>query len=579
MAQTIILTKIEIKVDGTAVDESVTNAVREAIIEQHTHLPDMFILRLAGGLKLLENGPFDLAKKVEIAVSIGKKPKVTLITGEITALEPEFQNGMVSVLVVRGYDKSHRLFRESKSRAFLNVKDSDLASEIARSLGLRAVVDPTRAVYAHVYQDNQSDLAFLTQRAWRIGYECFVRDNALYFRKPPSRGKKVTLTWGKELISFSPSMALAGQVGEVVVRGWDPKTQKAIVGRAKNGQLYPKTGESKDGAAWAKSFGAAKQVVVDIPVTTQAEANSLAQARMNELSGAFIEAEGVAYRRPELRAGEFVEIEGVGDRFGGAYLVTQVTHLYDISGLKTTFTVRGAHTGLLTEQIAWQEPVQRWPGLVTAVVTNTDDPEKQGRVKVKYPWMAEDAESGWARVAVPGGGPAAGLLATPAVGDEVLVAFEHGDINHPFILGGLWNGKHSMPSPDKQVKKGEQPLARVWQSRKGHYLLMRDDAEMLLELAAAAGHKITLDEKNKMVNVVTAAGHEITLNDQDKSVEIASQGGHKVILDDNGRKVTIQSSGQIEIKASTGLKIESGGMIDIKASGPLSLKGAVVKIN
>jgi uncharacterized protein len=110
----------------------------------------------------------------------------TLIKGEITALEPVFGEGMVAELVVRGFDKSHRLYRETKSRAFLNKKDSDLAQEIAQAVGLSVQVDATSTVYDHIYQHNQSDLAFLMQRAWRIGYECFVEDGQLYFRKPPN---------------------------------------------------------------------------------------------------------------------------------------------------------------------------------------------------------------------------------------------------------------------------------------------------------------------------------------------------------------------------------------------------------
>ena len=579
MAQsTIIFTEIEIKVDGTAIETLVLNALIEAVMDQHTHLPHMFTLRLHDPKQeLVDNGPFDLTKEIEISVINGDGDNVKLITGEITALEPEFQAGMLATLVVRGYDKSHRLFRETKSAAFLNIKDSDLATEFAGNAGLTTQVDATTTVYDHIYQDNQSDLAFLMQRAWRIGYECFVADGKLYFRKPQTSGTNVALTWGVDMVSFHPIMTLAEQVDEVIVKGWDPATQEAIVGQATAGTLYPSSGESKDGAAWSTTFGTGKQIIVDVPVVTQAEADLLAQARLNELSGMFIEAEGVVLSKPTITAGEFVEIEGLGTRFSGTYMVTEASHLYDNTGLTTTFTVRGSRTGMLAEQMYRQEPLRKWTGVVTAVVTNSDDPDDHGRVKLKYPWMSDDAESDWARVASAGGGPEAGLFMAHNVGDEVLVSFEHGDFNRPFVVGGLWSGTHAIPTAPTAAAEGEKHMIRVWQSHNGHYILMHDDADDKMELATAGGHILLMDDANKIVDITTSGGHKVTMDDDGGKVEIVSSDGHTITMDSSG--VTIESGGAVEIKSTGNMKIESGGMLDLKASGVLTVKGSVVNIN
>jgi phage protein D len=118
-----------------------------------------------------------------------------------------------------------------------------------------------------------------------------------------------------------------------------------------------------------------KVVIVDQPVVSQAEADALAAARMDELSGAFVEADGLAFRRPDITAGQMVKLEALGKRFSGTYLVTGARHEYTAQGLRTTFTVRGSRTGLLTEQLLHQPPLDRWPGVVTAVITNTEDPK------------------------------------------------------------------------------------------------------------------------------------------------------------------------------------------------------------
>lgn len=555
-----LASQLYIRLNGSEVQPPVMTNVAEVVVDQHSHLPDMFTIRLHDtALTLLDEGPFDLTKEVEITAEKPNGDKITLIKGEITALEPDFGEGMVSELVVRGYDKSHRLYRQTKSRAFLNVKDSDLAQEIAGSAGLQAEVEATGTVYDHIYQDNCSDLTFLIQRAWRIGYECFVSEGKLYFRKPPAAEATVTLTWGEDLPTFRPRVTLAEQVDEVIVKGWDVDKQSAIVGQAQNGRLYPNVAE-KNGAEWSNAFGSGRLVIVDQPVANQAEADVLAAARLDEISGAFIEAEGVAFRRPDVKAGQWVKLEGLGQRLSGKYLVTTATHLYSAAGYKTIFTVRGSRNGSLAAQVAPQSPLSRWPGVVTAVVTNTDDPKDWGRVKVKFPAISDDAESDWIRVVGPGAGPQAGFFALPGVDDEVLVAFTNGNFSQPFILGGVWNGQHKIPPPAAAAAAGEKPQVRTWHSRSGHAITLYDNASNKVELTTAGGHTVSLDD----------AGSKI---------EITSKGGLTVTLDDNSSKVTIKSGGQVDLQTDGNMKLEAGGNIDIKAGGQVNVKGAMINLN
>jgi uncharacterized protein involved in type VI secretion and phage assembly len=244
----------------------------------------------------------------------------------------------------------------------------------------------------------------------------------------------------------------------------------------------------------------------------------------------------------------------------------------------STFQVRGSRTGTLVEQSQLNAPVQKWSGVVPAIVTNTDDPNDWGRVKVKYPWMADDADSWWARVIGAGAGPNSGFCLVPEVNDEVIVAFEHGDFNSPIILGGLWNGRSAIPPAVAGAAAGDKPLVRVWQSIKGNYIAMHDDADQKIEIMTTGGHVLTFDDNNKKVELKTSAGHTITLDDQNKKVEAKSAGGHKVTMDDMGRAMTVESAGNLNIKAAMNVKIE-GVMIDVTASGMLNLKGSIVNIN
>jgi uncharacterized protein involved in type VI secretion and phage assembly len=167
--------------------------------------------------------------------------------------------------------------------------------------------------------------------------------------------------------------------------------------------------------------------------------------------------------------------------------------------------------------------------------------------------MAEDAESDWARVLGAGAGPEAGLCIVPEVDDEVLVTFGHGQFSQPYVLGGLWNGKHALPPESSAATSGEVPLSRAWRSRSGHVIAMYDNADDRVEVLTAGGHSVVLDD----------AGSKIT---------IASSGGLALELDDSSGKITVEGSNEIQVKAGGNLGLESGGNMNLKAA-QLTLEG------
>jgi uncharacterized protein involved in type VI secretion and phage assembly len=184
--------------------------------------------------------------------------------------------------------------------------------------------------------------------------------------------------------------------------------------------------------------------------------------------------------------------------------------------------------------------------------------------------MDEETESGWARVVGVGAGPQAGLDCMPAVNDEVLVAFEHGDFNHPFVLGGLWSQKKQPPDPSASASKNERAMVRTWRSRNGHFIAMHETAaDKKVEIVTAGGHTIVLDDTKKLLQLKSNSGYTVALNDQSQKVEVTHTSGQKVTLD--SMAVTVASNGNIVLDAK--------GMIDIKANGPVNIKGAMVNIN
>lgn len=194
-------------------------------------------------------------------------------------------------------------------------------------------------------------------------------------------------------------------------------------------------------------------------------------------------------------------------------------------------------------------------GVVVGVVTNNQDPEKMGRVKVKFPWLSDADESNWARVAAPMAGKDRGVYFLPEVDDEVLVAFEHGDARFPYVVGALWNGKDTPPADNADGKNN----VRVIKSRSGHVIRLTDeDGKEKIEI-------IDKSEKNSIV--IDTSKNTLTITVDKDIVLSAAQGTIKL------------DAQKIEIKSSADAKVEAGAGMDLKASGQMNVKGATVNIN
>lgn len=194
-------------------------------------------------------------------------------------------------------------------------------------------------------------------------------------------------------------------------------------------------------------------------------------------------------------------------------------------------------------------------GVVVGVVTNNQDPDKLGRVRVRFPWLSDTEESHWARLAVPMAGEDRGLFFLPEVDDEVLVAFEQGDPRLPYVLGALWNGKDTPPADNGDGKNN----VRLIRSRSGHVIRLNDeDGKETIEIVDGKGeNSLVIDTAAKTITITS--GQDIKL--------VASNG-----------KISLEAR-EIALKSSADTKVEAGAGMDIKASATLNVKGATVNLN
>jgi uncharacterized protein involved in type VI secretion and phage assembly len=355
------------------------------------------------------------------------------------------------------------------------------------------------------------------------------------------------LVYGSNLLRFHATVTAAEQVNEVEVRGWDVTQKKAVMGIAPaettSAELPVKPVEL------AKKFGGAKYVGVDVPYGTQVEVDRAVKAVAEELSSAFAELEGVARGNPKLRAGTAVSLSLVGAPFEGKYRLTATRHVYDPhTGYTTTFVASGRQERSLlglasgngggTQQT--RPPVY---GVVSAQVTDVNDPDDLGRVKLKFPWLSDTYVSDWARTVHAGAGPKRGAVILPEVNDEVLVAFEQGDVRRPYVIGGLYNGV-DRPELGPSLIDGSRGAVkrRGFVSKTGGALIFFDD-------------------------------------DADEGVALMTgDRGFRIALDKTKTTIHVSSSGKVEIEGSQDVTIKSGMNLTVEAGAQLVLKGQTVAV-
>jgi phage protein D/phage baseplate assembly protein gpV len=555
--------KRQIDIDGSELAPEIDIQLESVLVADRLAMPDMFELVFRDpDCDVLKRAGLAIGTKVAISTALGGDATESIMDGEVTAIEADYDTSGPRA-IVRGYDLSHRLNAGRKTQTFQNVKVSDVAKQLASAAGLQVDVDDSGGTIEHVLQPNLSDLDFLYNLARQIGYDCRVDGEKLSFKRPtesssaPAEGEvgtenPVQLVWSDNLLEFRARVSAVAQVSEVKVRGWDVANKEVVIGKAEAAATSAEL--PLTAADLADKVGGQTLVVVDRPVGSQEAADALAAAKAEQVGSAAFEASAVAIGSPALRAGVAVSVSGVDEMLAGKWVISSTRHEFGDGGAYRTHIEfsgrqdRSLH-GVLANGVPGASGSRyKSPGVAVAIVTNNDDPDGLGRVKLKFPWLSDDVESFWARVAMPGAGPDSGMVWIPEVGDEVLVAFEMGDLSFPYVIGGLWNGVDKPLLGDGLCDAGTIKR-RGFVSRKGHKIVFFDDDDKsgIALISANGKFKISLDETKKQIHIVA-----------DEQVLIEA------------KKITLKAQDEAAIEAKN---------ISLKASAEVKIKGNKVALN
>ncbi len=520
----------------------------------------------------------------------GGSPK-TLIKGEVTGFEAEYDATRLRT-ILRGYDQSHRLHRGRETQTYKNVTDSDIARQVAQRASLQVgQIDSTSVTFDHVSQANQSGWDFLKARAREIGFEMGMEDGKFYFRQPvqasgaPQAGDyqnhtdPMQLVFGDDLIEFRPRVTSAEQVSTVKVRGWDPVQKQVVIGSASAGTVAASIRDRPN--ALASTFGGPTFTAVNRPLPQAPMVDGAAASIAEIISGSFAEADGVAMGNPDLKAGSTVSIGVVGDRFEGQYTLSGARHVFGENGYRTHFVISGRQDrsllGLASlgasngHASAGGQPIN---GVVVAIVTDNNDPNNAARVKLKFPWLDDSYESDWARLAQLGAGPDSGAHFIPEVNDEVLVAFEFGDIRRPYVVGSLHNGQDK-PKLGQGLFDNGKVKRRGFISRKGHQFIFFDDASKagMAFISSDGKLKISLNETNSEIHI-SSKGKVHVESQQDMTLESQANLNLKA-----SQGIKLEAGSSLDLKGTSGATLDGGPQLEVKASGQLKVTGAMVDVN
>jgi uncharacterized protein len=295
----------------------------------------------ADSLSYLDGALLDFG--AEIGVTIGPADgERQLFTGAVSALEVTFAEGTSPYVTVFAEDALMPLLLASGTATYEDTTDAGIAEAVADRHGLDAATDADGPTYRMVQQWDQSDLAFLRERALRVAAEVWLdADGVLHFATRDKRpGADLLLVQGNELVEVHARADLAHQRADVQVLGWDDDVADQVAGLAGDEVVLAETTGGRTGPSIAASVYHGPRLTRtrrDAPVAGTADA--YAAAELLRRARGFVTVDGTTAGTPDLLPGAHLTLSRVGRPFeGDGYRVVHARHSYDVTvGYRTAF--------------------------------------------------------------------------------------------------------------------------------------------------------------------------------------------------------------------------------------------------
>ncbi|MGP4052782.1 VgrG-related protein [Streptomyces sp. 2A115] len=558
---------LEVSIGTGKLPDDAAHALVDGWVDQGAGVPAAFQLTFRDPYRIMISRlRATFGTPVTIAtVAAGQGAGDTLLTGEITGFEADY-DGTGTFTVIRGYDFGHRLMRQRRVAAYRNQSATDIARKLATRDGVTiGRIQPTKTVYEFISQSNVTDWDFLARLADEneMVMSIDAKGRFQFVEPKPASGAPPTntdgdksplvLQAGRDILRLRAAVTAADQIGKVETRGWDV-TQKKPLSSVSPATTNPGFSIGSTPGQAAGKFKAGKLVETSTPYDKSTEVRFASDALAEDVTAAFAEVEVVALGNTRLRPGVPVTLRDTGAPFEGKYTATSVRHVFgDGKHYESWVTVSGRQWRSLfglTSGGGGTGTGPTLPSVANALVTDVNDPLKQGRVRLRFPWLDGKYVSDWTRTVQLGGLGGGGVFPMD-VNDEVLVAFDRGALDHPFVIGGLYNGK------DKPTVVGDVPLHDTVRKKASRHTVSDRDGNRMDLLSQKTGMR-------KQGVRLVSGDKQLTINLDRTNTEIT--------VDSKG-SVTIKGSREVSVEAGTDLTLSARRKVTISSGGPLDIQG------
>jgi phage baseplate assembly protein gpV/phage protein D len=485
---------VALRIDGAPLAPGLAASVCSIDVRQALNAPAMAVIAFA-------DPPPDLIAPLKIGTMLAVQAPTgeTLVEAEIVAVEHRLSADKGRIVGIRGYDRLHRLRKRQRVRALTDVTPEDVAAAAAADIGVSSTApDPASPRRALVIQHDQSDFDLLVELAADCGRFFHLTDGTLTLLSLDGDGEdEVRLVAGQALLDARVELSAETMRRSTLARGWDVGSAAPVAGRASTAAQDAIEFRGED--ALTRFEGLGERLLLNRNSANTAEAAGLAQADMDRAIALGATLTATPEGDPRLRPGRVVAIEGVSDQGDGSYVLTEVTHTFDID--------RGYVTRISTLPSP-RPPRARCAAATVARITDVADPEDLARVRGTLVAYGE-VDSGWMPVLIVGAGDGKGLAVVPEPGDDVLVLLPEGDPARGIVLGGLYGSRRPPGERPEQGARNFTLRTPAGQS------LMLDGVESVIRLQTSAGDLLEMTPKGTKLSVtrdllVEAPGHRLT---------------------------------------------------------------------
>jgi len=585
-------------------------------IEAALGVPRVCEVEIKGGpRKLMEYGGYksQIGKTISVfAYGLGDLTGDIVFRGTIASREFRTDPGHGSRLVLRAYDGAYEMMAARRTRSFKDMSYGEIAKKIAGNYSLDSLlgsdISTSGTSHPFVVQSNETDWDFLVRLAREQGWVTFVRvftqltigKTQLFFGPP----KKATGTVSSDtkfklgdrrVRSVRASVTSAGIPKGVAVPGWDDAKSKDISGDDSISSTDLVTAKIDK---FQSSKKAGTVTTLETFASTKAQADKAAKGAATRIAGGAIDVTMLVRGNPLVKLNRLIKVEDFGDA-SGIHTVSGISHVFDPSagGFTTEVLCTGLDDRTLGNLAMHAPPPQRFHGVYPAVVSDIDDPKRLGRVKVSLPWLDSKYVTDWCRVLQLGAGKDVGLQLMPRPKDEVVIAFENGQLDSPFVIGSVF-GKETGKIPNSKLIEQGKPMITALTTQAGHQLIFDDSSDsssITLQVKNGNSCSIVMSDKDG-ITITTKGDKSVTINSaQDvvvkaernakvtaKDVSVDSEGPVKVTgkskVDVSAPNINMSASSALKLKGAN-VSIDATASLTMKAAGTTTVKGAVVKLN